>query len=98
MKQTALELVTCRECERMLKECQEAREVLNWRRAQVRNARLTGVDVGRELLLLQARFAKAYNELRKHVQDCGACRSRAISWNQRTSGRFPFTICNQVPA
>jgi hypothetical protein len=97
-KPNAFEIATCTECERLLKECQEAREMLHWRREQVRKTRLTGVGVGRELLALQARFAKAYNDLRNHVQECEPCRSRATAWNHRTLGQFPFTFFQQVPA
>ena len=63
----------CAEYERLLRECQQALLVLHERRQQVRQDHLTGVEVGRELLTLQARYAKAYSALLKHSKHCDRC-------------------------
>lgn len=63
----------CDEYERLLKECQRALVLLHERREQVRQDRLTGVEVGRELLTLQARYAKAYSALLRHSRHCDRC-------------------------
>jgi hypothetical protein len=63
----------CAEYERLLRECQQALLLLHERRQQVRQDHLTGVEVGRELLTLQARYAKAYGALLKHSKHCDRC-------------------------
>ena len=63
----------CAEYERLLRECQQALLLLHERRQQVREDHLTGVEVGRELLTLQARYAKAYSALLKHSKHCDRC-------------------------
>ena len=63
----------CAEYEQLLKQCQQALIVLHERREQVRQDRLSGLEVGRELLTLQARYAKAYAGLLKHSKNCDRC-------------------------
>ena len=63
----------CAEYERLLKECQRALILLHERREQVRQNRLAGVEVGRELLTLQATYARAYSQLLKHAKNCDRC-------------------------
>lgn len=63
----------CSDYERLLKQCQTALVLLHERREQVRQDRLTGVEVGRELLTLQARYAKTYSALLKHAKHCDRC-------------------------
>jgi hypothetical protein len=63
----------CGEYERLLDDCQRALERWNGRSEQIRQARETGVETGRELLRLQACFAKSYTVLQRHVQRCERC-------------------------
>ena len=97
-KRLYLPIAGCSECEQLLAQCLDARRVLSARREEVRRARLTGVHVGRELLALQARFAKAYSLVRKHVQECEVCRKGAMTWNRRTSDRFAVAVFDQISA
>ena len=66
-------IAACAQYEQLLKQCQQALIVLHERREQVRQDRLSGVEVGRELLTLQARYAKAYAALLKHSKSCDHC-------------------------
>jgi hypothetical protein len=63
----------CSEYQSLLHECQIALEAWHDRRTEIRKARLTGLQVGRELLTLQAHYAKAYNDMRKHTEHCEQC-------------------------
>jgi len=63
----------CPEYEQLLKQCQRALLCLHERREQVRQERLSGLEVGRELLTLQANYAKAYNALARHARACDRC-------------------------
>ena len=73
MRNVLLKTAACAEYEQLLKQCQQALILLHERREQVRQDRLTGVEVGRELLTLQARYAKAYSALLKHSKSCDRC-------------------------
>jgi hypothetical protein len=63
----------CTEYERLLHECQRALEAWRNRRDQVAKARLTGKQIGDELQMLQANYAKAYANLNKHDRHCELC-------------------------
>ena len=69
----SFETAVCSEYETLLHECQQALENWNERRLEIRQARLTGVKSGRELLTLQAHYAKAYNQLCGHAEHCERC-------------------------
>ncbi len=97
-KRSSLHVATCDEHDRLLEICLKARDVLAQRREEVRNTRLTGVDVGRELLALQAQFAKTYNRLWGHTQQCACCRARIASLNSHLSGRLHWPFYDRVPA
>ena len=76
------ELGLCSKYEELLNECERALETWSARSEQIRSIHLTGVEVGGELLRLQAHFAKTYATLRRHVARCERCwylasRSRA---------------------
>ncbi len=63
----------CGEYETLLDRCQLALSAWSDRSEHARNAQLTGEAVGRELLRLQAGFAKAYAVLQKHTRTCERC-------------------------
>jgi hypothetical protein len=68
-----LEVFLCGEYEKLLDQCQQALEAWSLRSEQIRQSRLTGDEVGRELLRLQAYFAKMYCVLQKHTETCPRC-------------------------
>jgi hypothetical protein len=76
----------CAEYEQLLKLCQQALIVLHERREQVRQDRLSGVEVGRELLTLQARYAKAYGALLKHSKNCDRCQFGSKLAKRKSAG------------
>ena len=76
----------CSEYEQLLKQCQQALIVLHERREQVRQDRLSGVEVGRELLTLQARYAKAYGALLKHSKTCDRCQFGSKVAKRKSAG------------
>lgn len=63
----------CSDYETLLDRCQRALSAWSDRSEYARDAQITGEAVGRELLLLQARFAKSYDVLQKHVHSCERC-------------------------
>jgi hypothetical protein len=63
----------CADYERLLDECQQALFAWSERSERVRHSRLTGESIGRELLRLQAPFAKCYMVLQKHTRTCERC-------------------------
>lgn len=67
------EVLLCGEYEKLLNDCQEALDRWNERSEEIRQTKQTGVDAGRELLRLQARFAKSYTVLQRHIQRCERC-------------------------
>jgi len=78
----------CTEYERLLKECQQALLLLHERRQEIRQDHLTGVEVGRELLTLQARYAKSYSALLKHSKHCNRCQFDPKFAKSRSVGTF----------
>lgn len=71
--EVSFEVLLCGEYERLLNDCQEALDRWNERSEQIRATQQAGIDSGRELLRLQARFAKSYTVLQRHVQRCERC-------------------------
>jgi len=63
----------CSQYEALLDQCQVALSAWSDRCDAARLEQLTGEAVGRELLRLQARFAKSYDVLQKHVHSCERC-------------------------
>jgi len=63
----------CAQYEILLEECEAALEAWDERREQIAQSRLSGKEVGDEMLSLQADYAKAYTALRKHVSKCAIC-------------------------
>jgi hypothetical protein len=63
----------CTEYESLLDQCQHALSSWSDRSEKARRDQLTGEAVGRELLSLQARFAKCYTILQKHTRTCERC-------------------------
>lgn len=70
----SFEIAACSDYEDLLEQCQSAFVRFHEKREEVRHHHLTGVEVGRELLTLQARYAKCYNALLKHSKTCNRCR------------------------
>lgn len=69
----SFEALLCGEYERLLNDCQLALDRWNKRSGQIRATQQAGVETGRELLRLQARFAKSYTVLQRHVHRCERC-------------------------
>ena len=67
------EALLCGDYETLLNDCQQALDRWNERSEQIRETKQTGVGTGRELLRLQARFAKSYTVLQRHVRRCERC-------------------------
>ena len=63
----------CSDYEKLLDHCQLALAAWSDRSEYAREADISGEAVGRELLRLQARFAKCYAVLQKHVHSCERC-------------------------
>jgi hypothetical protein len=85
----------CSEYETLLDQCQFALAAWSDRSESARDAHLTGEVVGRELLRLQARFAKCYTVLQKHTQNCERCVA-ASALNQlhaQCTSLSPLLVC-----
>jgi len=63
----------CSEYESLLDQCQQALSDWSDRSEKARRSQLGGEAVGRELLKLQARFAKYYTVLQRHTRNCERC-------------------------
>jgi len=63
----------CTQYESLLDQCQQALAAWSDRSDKARRQQLSGDAVGRELLSLQARFAKCYTTLQKHTRTCERC-------------------------
>jgi predicted secreted protein len=73
----SFEVLLCGEYDKLLNECQQALDQWNGRSERIRQTSNTGEEAGRELLRLQARFAKSYTRLQKHVECCDRCQLAA---------------------
>jgi predicted secreted protein len=76
-----VEVLLCREYERLLDECQRSLDDWNARSTEIRQTSQKGEATGRELLRLQARFAKSYTVLQQHIGRCEECQL-AVRLNQ----------------
>lgn len=85
----------CSEYEALLDQCQIALCAWSDRSERARHANLTGEAVGRELLRLQARFAKSYDVLQKHVRSCERCVAASQMNQFRLDGvtQDPLSAC-----
>lgn len=84
----------CEEYENLLNQCQQAFEHWNARSERLRQEQKTGEVTGRELLRLQARFAKAYSILQRHVERCERCQLAARINVSEADARALATIAN----
>jgi hypothetical protein len=73
--QLSVKTMVCSEYQRLLEESRSALELWNERRAEICQARLIGKEAGDELLLLQAKYARAYTVLQSHAHNCFRCKS-----------------------
>ena len=73
----SFDVLLCGEYEKLLNDCQRALNHWNGRSERIRDAQQTGEQAGRELLRLQARFAKSYTVLQRHVERCDRCQLAA---------------------
>jgi predicted secreted protein len=91
------EALLCGEYEQLLNDCQRALEQWNGRSERIRQAHLQGEATGRELLRLQARFAKAYTVLQRHVDRCERCQlASRLSQNVAASAQTMSTSHHQA--
>jgi hypothetical protein len=65
--------VVCGEFQKLLQESTVAKEAWNKLRAEICRAELIPKKTVDELLRLQAKYARAYTLLQKHVHSCGRC-------------------------
>ena len=72
-KQLPAPVVVCSEYQRLLEESARAREAWSKLRAEICRAELIPKKTVDELLRLQAKYARAYTLLQKHVHSCGRC-------------------------
>jgi len=86
----------CGEYETFLSQCQDALDHWNARSEHIRHRQLEGEDVGRELLRLQARFAKSYILLQRHIESCDHCQLalRMSRYMTEADARALATIAN----
>jgi hypothetical protein len=73
MRQLTSTAIVCSEFQLLLEVSECAREVWHERCAEICRLRLVGKEAGDELLGLQAKYARAYTLLRKHVSSCPFC-------------------------
>ena len=64
----------CSEHQKLLEEAARAREAWRKLRAEISWAQLVPKESVDELLRLQAKYARAYTLLQKHMNNCGRCR------------------------
>jgi hypothetical protein len=72
-RQLSVETAICSGHQRLTEECQRALETWDEHRAEFRRAGPIGQEAGDELLRLQAKYARAYAVLQRHVHDCLLC-------------------------
>ena len=72
-KQLSATVMVCSEYQRLLEEAARAREAWSNLRAEICWAELIPKKTVDELLRLQAKYARAYTLLQKHVHSCGRC-------------------------
>ena len=72
-KQLSTATIVCSEYQKLLEEAKGARDIWDERRAEIWSSQLIGKESGDELLRLQAKYARAYRLLQKHINDCGRC-------------------------
>jgi len=85
----------CSDYEKLLDQCQRALSAWSDRSEWARDAHLTGEAVGRELLRLQAHFAKSYDTLQKHVRTCERCfaASQVSEFRSEHGAQYLVPIC-----
>ena len=71
--QLFVENMVCSEYQRLLEESECALKSWSERRSRICRSRLVEKKEGDELLLLQARYARAYARLRRHAYNCLRC-------------------------
>ena len=73
----SFEFLLCGDYEKLLNACQHDLDHWNAHSETIREQQLTGDATGRELLRLQARFAKSYTILQRHIENCERCQLAA---------------------
>jgi hypothetical protein len=66
-------VLVCREYQKLLEESTRAREAWSALRTEICCAQLVPKETVDQLLRLQAKYARAYTMLQKHVHSCGRC-------------------------
>lgn len=67
----------CEDYQKLLDECGKALMTWDEYRARVTQSGPAGKEEGKEIFRLQAKYARAYAALQKHLQDCVLCRLSA---------------------
>ncbi len=71
--QLFVETMVCSEYQRLLEESESALKTWSEHRSRICRSRLVEKKAGDELLLLQARYARAYARLQRHAHNCLRC-------------------------
>jgi hypothetical protein len=74
-KQSPATAIVCSEYQKLLEESKSAREVWSNVRAEMCCAQVVPMKTADVLLWLQAKYARAYALLQKHLHSCGRCGS-----------------------
>lgn len=90
------EVLLCDDYEKLLNDCQSALEQWNGRSEMLRQEQRSGEETGRELLRLQARFAKSYTVLQRHIERCERCQlaARMNHCNTQAASLMFATVVN----
>jgi len=75
MSSMAVENAVCETYDRLVEDCECAREQWNERRREIAELGLMGKGIDNELRCLQARFARSYALVCNHLRDCDSCES-----------------------
>ena len=75
MSPMAVENAVCETYDRLVEDCEYARDQWNERRREIAELGLRGKGIDNELRCLQARFARSYALVRNHLRDCNGCES-----------------------
>ncbi len=91
-RQLSVETAVCSGYQRLTEECQRALETWDEHRAEFRRAGPIGQAAGDELLRLQAKYARAYAVLQRHMHDCLLCQM-VSGVGERDSSSDAYSEC-----
>jgi len=93
----SVETALCAEHQMLLAECQRALETWNEHRAEFCQFRFIEREAGDELLLLQAKYARAYTVLQNHERNCPRCqlgpRMKGYASENNSDALSDYEVC-----